>query len=145
MLRRRLTLASVLLCLSCLFSLTAQLQTRICARDLIPRVQSLQARSDLMSLDCRLYTPAIEDYMRCPSSTIKCFADEVEVLIQEWERVPHGGFKLDVKLEQLASLLNETLEDSGCFQCELSREQRAEKFLEDLLSTLEAVNSQRCP
>ncbi|XP_068601616.1 interleukin 15, like [Brachionichthys hirsutus] len=145
MLTRRLTLASVHLCLTCLLALTAKPPAKICTRDIIAKVQHLKDAPDLMSLECRLYTPTIEDYMRCPGATIKCFADEIGVLIQEWERVPRGGFKLNVKLGKLArQFLNKAPEDSPCFRCELSKEQRAGEFLQDLLSTLQAVNAQRC-
>nr|XP_046246073.1 interleukin 15, like isoform X2 [Scatophagus argus] len=140
MLRGRLTLASVCLYLVCPLGLRLQPAAKLYTEDVIRRVESLIV-SDLTELDCRLYTPTIEDYQKCPSSTMKCFADEVKVLIEEWENFPAGGLRLNIKLKKLAKLLNKT-EASECLQCELSKEEKAEKFLKDLALTLRTMNFQ---
>ncbi|CAJ1066263.1 interleukin 15%2C like [Xyrichtys novacula] len=87
-------------------------------------------------LDCRLYTPTINDYQNCPQTTMKCFADEVKVLIEEWETVKDAHvIRLDKMLKQLATKLPQTA--SECRQCELLQEEKAEKFLEYLERTLQ--------
>ncbi|XP_038549922.1 interleukin 15, like isoform X9 [Micropterus salmoides] len=95
------------------------------------------------SVDCRLYTPTIDDYQNCPSSTLKCFADEIKVLIEEWSTVGKiPCFTLNISLTTLASKFNQT--ESECRQCELFREEEAENFLKGLQLTLEMMNSQHC-
>ncbi|XP_070761987.1 interleukin 15, like isoform X2 [Enoplosus armatus] len=145
MLRGRLALVTVCLCLVCLrlvclLALPAQPATRLCTQDLIKKVNRLIRRApSLKWLDCRLYTPTVDDYQNCPSSTLKCFADELKVLVEEWETAQ--GVRLNTELEKLALLLfNQT--ESECRQCELLQEENAERFLRGLHSTLEMMNSQ---
>ncbi|XP_076592035.1 interleukin 15, like isoform X2 [Chaetodon auriga] len=143
MLRGSLALVSVHLCFFCLSALMPQPATKVCTKDIMNNVQFLINNTSDLLLDCRLYTPTISDYQqKCPSSTMKCFADEVKVLIEEWETVPYRGFRLNIKLEKLAKSLNQT--ESECLQCEFFKEQKAEKFLNDLHSTLQSMNSQHC-
>ncbi|XP_041796936.1 interleukin 15, like isoform X3 [Chelmon rostratus] len=142
MLRGRLALVSVHLCFFCLSALMPQPAANVCTKDIMKNVQFLINTSDLV-LDCRLYTPTINDYQQnCPSATMKCFAAEISVLMEEWETIPYHGFGLDKKLEKLAKLLNQT--ESECHQCEFFKEQNAEKFLNNLHSTLQRMNSEHC-
>ncbi|XP_050921559.1 interleukin 15, like isoform X5 [Lates calcarifer] len=135
MLTGRPALATVLLCLVCLLALKPQPAAAAaaairCTRDIIKWVGELiKKTSDL----------------NCPSSTLKCFADEVKVLVKEWETVGVVGFrnlKLNIKLEILASRFNQT--ESECRQCELLKVQNATVFLEDLRSTLQIINTDFC-
>ncbi|XP_050921557.1 interleukin 15, like isoform X3 [Lates calcarifer] len=151
MLTGRPALATVLLCLVCLLALKPQPAAAAaaairCTRDIIKWVGELIKKTSDLWLDCRLYTPTIQDYQQnCPSSTLKCFADEVKVLVKEWETVGVVGFrnlKLNIKLEILASRFNQT--ESECRQCELLKVQNATVFLEDLRSTLQIINTDFC-
>ncbi|XP_038549914.1 interleukin 15, like isoform X2 [Micropterus salmoides] len=178
MLRGRPAFASVYLCFVCLLSLLpSQLAAKPCTRDILKQVKFLvKLAPSLKSVDCRLYTPTIDDYQKqnkshpnclgqsfplssdhqlwfggnkplihknCPSSTLKCFADEIKVLIEEWSTVGKiPCFTLNISLTTLASKFNQT--ESECRQCELFREEEAENFLKGLQLTLEMMNSQHC-
>ncbi|XP_038549918.1 interleukin 15, like isoform X6 [Micropterus salmoides] len=145
MLRGRPAFASVYLCFVCLLSLLpSQLAAKPCTRDILKQVKFLvKLAPSLKSVDCRLYTPTIDDYQNCPSSTLKCFADEIKVLIEEWSTVGKiPCFTLNISLTTLASKFNQT--ESECRQCELFREEEAENFLKGLQLTLEMMNSQHC-
>ncbi|KAG7240173.1 hypothetical protein INR49_027245 [Caranx melampygus] len=145
MLRARPTLDGVFLCFVCLLSLEPQADAEICTQDIIVRVESLiRLAPELSWLDSRLYTPTLRDYMKCPSSTIRCFAEEAEVLTDEWETIVKRirRFKLSILLKELATYFNET--ESVCLRCELLTEQNAENFLNNLLSTLQYINTQHC-
>ncbi|XP_071352851.1 interleukin 15, like isoform X3 [Trachinotus anak] len=144
MLRGSQALVVVFLCFVCLLSLKAQPDARICTQDIVTRVQVLIDKAPDLWLDSKLYTPNITDYeQKCPSSTVKCFAAEIKVLTEEWNtvrRIPR--YKLNILLGELAALFNQT--ESECRQCELLTEQNAEKFLQDLLLTLQMINMQYC-
>ncbi|XP_038549919.1 interleukin 15, like isoform X7 [Micropterus salmoides] len=144
MLRGRPAFASVYLCFVCLLSLLpSQLAAKPCTRDILKQVKFLVKLAPSLSVDCRLYTPTIDDYQNCPSSTLKCFADEIKVLIEEWSTVGKiPCFTLNISLTTLASKFNQT--ESECRQCELFREEEAENFLKGLQLTLEMMNSQHC-
>ncbi|XP_069390957.1 interleukin 15, like isoform X2 [Paralichthys olivaceus] len=110
--------------------------------DVIKRVQTLMDKHTML-LDIRLYTPTTEDYKKCPSSTLKCFAEEIKVLGEELKTFGRiYNFKLNIKLEKLATFFNET--ETACRQCELFIEQNAANFLSDLMSTLQMMNQQFC-
>ncbi|KAM9359374.1 interleukin 15, like isoform 2-T2 [Symphorus nematophorus] len=143
MLRGKPVLASVHLCFICLLAVMPQPAARRCSLDIVTKVQTVFDDAGLNGLDCRLYTPPIQHFQKCPSSTMKCFADEIKVLIEEWENFPYHHFKLDLKLKILSSKLNQT--ESECHQCELFTEKTAGEFLNDLLKTLEKMNSVNCP
>ncbi|KAM9359375.1 interleukin 15, like isoform 3-T3 [Symphorus nematophorus] len=128
MLRGKPVLASVHLCFICLLAVMPQPAARRCSLDIVTKVQTVFDDAGLQ---------------KCPSSTMKCFADEIKVLIEEWENFPYHHFKLDLKLKILSSKLNQT--ESECHQCELFTEKTAGEFLNDLLKTLEKMNSVNCP
>uniref|UniRef100_UPI0037E94A8C interleukin 15, like isoform X2 n=1 Tax=Semicossyphus pulcher TaxID=241346 RepID=UPI0037E94A8C len=141
MLTGRRDLATVYLCFFCLLSLTQQPAAQICTRGILKRVKYFQSQAPLTLLDCQLYTPSLDDYENCPRTSIQCFADEVKVLIEEWKTVKDARvFNLNVKLEQLASEINQTNSEE-CLQCELLQEKKAEDFLEALEKTLTMMNA----
>ncbi|XP_073345300.1 interleukin 15, like isoform X2 [Pagrus major] len=139
MLRGRLPLASVHLCLVCLLALTSQ--SKICGKDVFRTVQRLiDGDPDSMCSDCKLYTPSSDHFKKCPRSTMLCFANESKVLIEEWDN--YHGPRLDRELGKLARWLTQS--ESGCLQCELQKEETAGKFLADLLKTLQMMHSLHC-
>uniref|UniRef100_A0A665U7R4 Interleukin n=1 Tax=Echeneis naucrates TaxID=173247 RepID=A0A665U7R4_ECHNA len=142
----RQTLVVVFMCFVCLPSLKQQeADDRICTQDIVKTVQQLILKAPGMKwLESRLYTPTITDYKKCPSSTVKCFAAEIKVLTEEWKifNPEFKKFKLNLLLGELATLFNKT--EVECPQCELLKEQDAEKFLRYLLSTLQAINTEYC-
>lgn len=144
MLTARPSVVNAFLFAVCLLAVSSQLSDGPCSYDLFWKVKNLANEApNQKCLDCRLYTPTIEDYQNCPNATLRCFAGEVKVLADEWEvndkkRPKH----LDKKLERLASHFNMT--ESGCVQCELLPEKDVENFLKDLLNTLKIMNSQYC-
>ncbi|XP_056231113.1 interleukin 15, like isoform X3 [Seriola aureovittata] len=144
MLRGRPALEVVFLCFVCVLSLKPQPDARICSQDIILRVEFLIKKAPNLWLNSRLYTPNLTDYQqKCPSSTFKCFAAEIKVLTDEWKTFDNiPKFKLNILLGELATSFNQT--ESECRQCELFKEQNAEKFLKDLLSTLQFINEQYC-
>lgn len=144
MLTRRPSLATVRLCVLLLLSssleLPAKAQTRFKGKEIMMKVRALitTVSSLTRDLDCQLYTPDVEDYRKCPVSTIKCFALEVKVLIEEIDSRTFRGMNITGKLERLTRSLNQT--ESQCVQCELFQEKNAAEFLERLLNILEEMN-----
>ncbi|XP_044211298.1 interleukin 15, like isoform X2 [Thunnus albacares] len=141
MLRGRPTLASVLLCCICLPVLTQGNKLKLCSLDSIARVESLIKDKDLKLLDCMLYTPTTGDYKNCPRSTLNCFADEVNVLIEESNK-NIAAKTLFRMLKSLAGRIDQS--ESECLQCESHKEEKVEKFLSDLLEILKQNNSEHC-
>ncbi|XP_034720593.1 interleukin 15, like isoform X2 [Etheostoma cragini] len=148
MLRGRFGLAIVYLVFVCLSGMMPPTAAKPCSLDTLKKVQNLISIAPGMNqkLNCSLYTPTPQDYMKCPKSTLKCFADETQVLIQEWESVNVGNLRgsryVYKKLEFLSTELEQP--ESECLQCEFLHEENAEKFLEQLKSTLMMMNSQHC-
>ncbi|XP_067451668.1 interleukin 15, like isoform X3 [Thunnus thynnus] len=141
MLRGRPTLASVLLCCICLPVLTQGNKPKPCSRDSIRHVNKLINDKDLL-LDCMLYTPTTGDYKQnCPRSTLNCFADEVNVLIEESNK-NIAAQRLYGMLKALAGRIDQS--ESECLQCESHKEEKVEKFLSDLLEILKQNNSEHC-
>ncbi|XP_020513998.1 interleukin 15, like isoform X1 [Labrus bergylta] len=140
MLTGRRGVACMYLCFFCLLALTHQATDNV-FRDIVRRVQRFIKNVPSELLICSLYTPDIYDYQKCPKTTMKCFAKEVKVLIQEWKTVGAAGVpKLDEKLEDLASELDQT--NSECAQCELLNEKNATEFLKSLETTLQMMNNE---
>ncbi|XP_059187880.1 interleukin 15, like isoform X2 [Centropristis striata] len=160
LLRGRIAVASAYLCFVCLLAVVSQPVSRPCSKDIIKRVKSLIEKEPQLRelnctlytptaedfrrwLDCRLYTPTVEDFRNCPRSTLKCFADELQVLIEEWDLHRLKKLKLNTRVENLALTLNQT--DPECLQCELLKEENAKKFLQSLQETIEMANLRGCP
>ncbi|XP_034459565.1 interleukin 15, like [Hippoglossus hippoglossus] len=134
-----------ILCFVSFLALKTQAAQRSCTKDIVKRVQTLIDQApDVVLLDVRLYTPTTEDFEKCRSSNLKCFADEIKVLCEEWKTVGVliEKFKLDAKLEKLATFFNQT--EAACRQCELFKKQNATMFLSDLKSALQMMNQQFC-
>ncbi|XP_047449258.1 interleukin 15, like isoform X3 [Mugil cephalus] len=128
MLRGRSALVGVFLCYVCLLVAEPEIRSPRCSEDIIRRLRAL-------------INGAPEK--KCPSTTLKCFADEVKVLCEEWEVSNRKSRRnLNTMLQKLASAFNQT--ETDCRQCELLEEQSAEKFLNALLSTIEAINEKYC-
>ncbi|XP_031429152.1 interleukin 15, like isoform X6 [Clupea harengus] len=94
------------------------------------------------ALDCRLYTPTVDDYKQiCTLSTLNCFAEEVKVLDMEIEdRTLRVVFALRKRLKKLTLNINEKLKNKTqiqCPPCEIHTEQAAAVFLEALNSVLQ--------
>uniref|UniRef100_A0A3Q3MXF4 Interleukin n=1 Tax=Mastacembelus armatus TaxID=205130 RepID=A0A3Q3MXF4_9TELE len=145
MLRGRSTVVSVFLCFVCLLAQKPQPPARLCTNDILRRVRGLVSKAPALEwLGCRLYTPTIDDYeQKCPSSTLKCLADEIQVLTGEWGKLDKlKRLNLHNNLRTLAWLVNQT--ESGCRQCELFKEENAERFLNDLCKILHYMNSKNC-
>lgn len=139
MLRRGPGLANVLLYLVCLPTLTPKpLPRQTCSRDSIRQVDSLIQQAPDWWLDTKLYTPTKDDFKNCPSSTMNCFAAEIEVLLEEWTLL-YTYRKLSTALKRIGKSRNQT--ESQCLQCERLQEENAETFLQGLRDTLELVNS----
>ncbi|XP_034557149.1 interleukin 15, like [Notolabrus celidotus] len=139
MMTGRRGLASACLCFLCLLALTQKLAAGNQIRGILRQVKTLIKKAPMRLLDCRLYTPHISDYKKCPRSTMQCFADEVKVLIEEWETLQGVRFfRLDRELENLAKKLNKTTPE--CLRCELLQEENAEEFLGHLEKTLQMIS-----
>ncbi|XP_041851171.1 interleukin 15, like [Melanotaenia boesemani] len=148
MLSGRSALASVFLCSVCLVVLPQQPAGKIrCSRDLFKQVDTIKKIvTDKDWLDCKLYSPTVQDVKHnCSSSTLRCFAAEMNVLTME---LVDSGLKYDLRmkisrgLERLAKLLEQT--ESACRQCEFFTEKNATMFLEDLVLTLKAIYEKHC-
>ncbi|XP_069017128.1 interleukin 15, like isoform X3 [Embiotoca jacksoni] len=147
MLRERTALVSVFLCFVCVLARPPQTtaRTKRCqTQDIIQRVQILMNAAPTQSLDGRQYTPTVLNYeQNCPKTTLNCFADELKVLIDEWGvHVCSDCSKLDLKVKKLAN--TNKPESPACGPCEVMPEEDAVKFLQDLITTLQLMNS-KCP
>ncbi|XP_072557762.1 interleukin 15, like isoform X3 [Paramormyrops kingsleyae] len=91
---------------------------------------------------CILYTPSLTSYeQKCPNSTLTCFAEEVKVLIYEFEEdqaFQDPGLFKDLP-KRLMSVNKEDREH--CLQCEVHDAKPAEEFLLELKTVLEMMNS----
>ncbi|KAF7652923.1 hypothetical protein LDENG_00090490 [Lucifuga dentata] len=148
MLRGSLAAVSVFLCLLYPSILASQWSNQLkpCSANGLGQVRFLLSKvQDLEWLDCRLYTPTMEDYQQnCPSSTLSCFAAETNVLIAEWTTATLLKKRTLVSiLGHLASRFNQT-EGSECHQCEFHKEEEAKMFLNTLSSVLERMNFEHC-
>lgn len=146
MLRGRIALASVYLCFVCLLGLTPQLAAKLCIDDIFVKLETLIGKvHNLEGLNCTLYTPTTDDYLNCPKSTLKCFANEVKVLTEELEAVNvHGmyNFPLIKGLQKLAVRIKK--KESDCRRCEVLIEKEAKLFLDDLKTILQMTNFKYC-
>uniref|UniRef100_A0A674NBJ6 Interleukin-21 n=1 Tax=Takifugu rubripes TaxID=31033 RepID=A0A674NBJ6_TAKRU len=126
-----------MLCVIFLLTVALQLAAqKACSYDIIISVQTL-INSTPTGLDSRLYTPTINDYDKCPESTLMCFAEEVKVLKYESEI---EAFSLIRKLRRIAG----SFKKPDCLQCELSAERATKQFLRDLLTVLQHMNALNC-
>ncbi|TNN39107.1 hypothetical protein EYF80_050742 [Liparis tanakae] len=134
MLRRRSSSASVYAVLLLLLLLLPGPAARLCTRDLLHRVQTLIGLA-----------PQQE---RTLGSTLRCFGEEVQVLLDEWQTDglrTIRGFRFRSNIQDLAEKLN--LTEAGGVACECHSEQSAGKFLDELRLTFERINndfSSRC-
>nr|XP_057935643.1 interleukin 15, like isoform X2 [Doryrhamphus excisus] len=109
------------------------------SRDVIKQVEILMEKDSLtMCAGCKLYTPNLGDYKRCPITTLNCFSAEVKVLLMEWEVRPKPPLERGLKF--LAAELPPQTESESC-QCELHKEEDAKDFLSQLNKMLQAINS----
>lgn len=137
----------VFLWLVCLFTVTLQHDKR-CARTLFGQVNKLLKIAP-NQLSSRLYTPTSQDFESCPGAALRCFAEELDVLIEEWELNPNRNPNretrsvLSLRIQSLASFFSKT--ESTCRQCELLTVENAETFLGNLSMILQDMNSQFCP
>uniref|UniRef100_A0A673WKD2 Interleukin n=1 Tax=Salmo trutta TaxID=8032 RepID=A0A673WKD2_SALTR len=95
------------------------------------------------SFDCRLYTPTLADYKKCPRSTLTCFTTEVKVLMLEYGKRSSSLHqkRLTKRLTELTSLIKQK-DGANCPKCEVHREQAANDFLTTLQGILEWMNNQ---
>ncbi|XP_062274623.1 interleukin 15, like [Scomber scombrus] len=142
--RMRPALGTVLLCFICLPTLTPQQSSLTpCSQEGIIHVNNLlNSTLNMNRLGCKLYTPTVIDYENCPRDTLKCFADEVKVIILELNTVPEVTRRLYSILNSLSKRFNES--KSACPQCECHKEEKAEIFLRNLLKTLQRMNNEHC-
>ncbi|XP_074534768.1 interleukin 15, like [Halichoeres trimaculatus] len=139
MLIQRRGLASVYLCFFCLMAVTQKLAAQNCIIGIRNTVRRFIERFPLL-LDCKLYTPSITDYQKCPRTAMKCFAEEVKVLIEEIKIVQlRRPPDLNMMLNRLAERLDQT--NSECPQCELLQEETAADFLKALSKTLTVMSN----
>nr|XP_046171422.1 interleukin 15, like isoform X4 [Oncorhynchus gorbuscha] len=105
--------------------------------------QDTQERGCIESFDCRLYTPTLADYKKCPRSTLTCFTTEVKVLMLQYGKRSSSLHqkRLTKRLTKLMSLIKQK-DGANCPHCEVHREQAANDFLTTLLGILEWMNNQ---
>lgn len=150
MLRRQRTdtLLTVLLWLLFFIAMTMKQAygISICSKEL-PRIvqKCIEEVRKMESFDCRLYTPTLDDYQKCPMSTLTCFEKEVNVLVLESgnKSSPIYKLKLSFRLKSLKSFIKQK-EGANCPDCEVHRERAAKDFLTTLLTILEWMNNKGC-
>nr|XP_020478378.1 interleukin-15 isoform X2 [Monopterus albus] len=143
MMRGGPALTSVYLCFVCLLALKPQPAANPCSRDIRRNLNSyIEKAPELKWLNCSLYTPTTADYQKCPISTLKCFADEIEVLTKEWDIVGENKFYRFGLNRKLKQIFNKT--ETGCLQCERLKEKDAKHFLEELQTILQFIFNKYC-
>ncbi|XP_035813818.1 interleukin 15, like isoform X2 [Amphiprion ocellaris] len=132
----------------CLLAVTQQDVDKRCTKGVLWQVEALQRKADTQ-ISCRLYTPTSRDFEICPGAALRCFAEELQVLAEEWELNPNlnrnrkARSKFNLRIQKLASYFDQT--EPGCRQCELLKEEDAKTFLQSLNDTLQIMRSQFCP
>ncbi|XP_011615936.1 interleukin 15, like isoform X1 [Takifugu rubripes] len=112
-----------MLCVIFLLTVALQLAAqKACSYDIIISVQTLINSTSSL---------------KCPESTLMCFAEEVKVLKYESEI---EAFSLIRKLRRIAG----SFKKPDCLQCELSAERATKQFLRDLLTVLQHMNALNC-
>ncbi|XP_067307327.1 interleukin 15, like isoform X7 [Pseudorasbora parva] len=87
-----------------------------------------------------LYTPTLADFKQnCSSSTLTCFALELNVLIFEIQSVSTKFQKLFRILNNLSKHKKDKVEP--CPDCELYKEEKAKTFFESLQNILQWMNT----
>lgn len=132
-------LLAVFLGFVCLHAVTQPVVDKRCTKDVLTQVEDLQRNAD-KQISCRLYTPTSRDFEICPGAALRCFAEELQVLAEEWEQNLNRNRK---RIQKLASYFDQT--ESGCRQCELLEEEDTKTFLQSLSNTLQIMRSQFCP
>lgn len=110
-----------------------------CSHELFRLVEDMLNYTDAMSsIDERLYTPNETDYKNCPKSTLKCFAEEVKVLMY------HIPALRESLLNRRLTSIN-TREDHGyCPRCEINNMESTGTFLHTLKYILQKINEHSC-
>uniref|UniRef100_A0A087XZ73 Interleukin n=2 Tax=Poecilia TaxID=8080 RepID=A0A087XZ73_POEFO len=144
MLRGGPALATVFLCSVCLLAApTPSRRNKLCSLGRIDKVKSLND-SLPTQMDLSLYTPSVEDYKKCPTAALSCFADELSVLCEEMmvSSLNCTEPKLSQSLRKLAKKFKKS--ESDCRLCELHLEKSPKDFLIVLLNVLQWINSENC-
>ncbi|KAG7470745.1 hypothetical protein MATL_G00117050 [Megalops atlanticus] len=103
-----------------------------CRREIIGVVEGiLKDVSRMNSTDEGLYTPNVNDYKKCPASTLRCFAEESKVLVY---LNPNLSGQLT---RRLMSISQKDWEREHCPQCEVHRAEPLETFLRTLYGILQ--------
>ncbi|XP_078140479.1 uncharacterized protein LOC139913106 isoform X2 [Centroberyx gerrardi] len=114
-----------------------------CSHEAFQIVSNLtQTANEMEWLNSTLYTPTLDDYMKCPTSTLNCFAQEVKVLNVEWPTLrPTLKLTLRRLAKHLGNLERRSINQT-CYQmCELHEEKAAGEFLETLKVILQNMNT----
>ncbi|CAK6980618.1 interleukin 15%2C like isoform X2 [Scomber scombrus] len=108
-------------------------------------INTLQRACERVLKDSAVEDPAAASILQLSApnrDTLKCFADEVKVIILELNTVPGVPRGLYSILNSLSKRFNES--KSACPQCECHKEEKAEIFLRNLLKTLQRMNNEHC-
>ncbi|XP_077467393.1 interleukin 15, like isoform X3 [Stigmatopora argus] len=120
-----------LLCVTCMACVHA-------AVDLNYQVEYLMRQDALLCEGCKYYTPNSTHFKACPADTLKCFSEEVEVLLSEWEIQPKPR-DLHEGLVFLAA--DQSRGSRPCPPCELHPQKAIPQFLQQLLQTLQQAHN----
>ncbi|XP_011480458.1 interleukin-15 isoform X2 [Oryzias latipes] len=113
-----------------------------CPRTIITLVEQLRKLNCLQDCpDSTLYTPDVQDFKRCPSTTLRCFVAELQVLRAE---LTHDGCIAvsNRTARRLEVWSNRYKTEQDCLQCELLEETSVDNFLQSLVSVLQNICSE---
>ncbi|XP_077579452.1 interleukin 15, like isoform X2 [Stigmatopora nigra] len=127
-------------CVLCVVAVAAACMARVhAAVDLNYQVESLMRQDAHLCEGCKYYTPNSTHFKACPADTLKCFSEELEVLLSEWE-IQHKPWDLQEGLLLLAE--DQTRRGSRtCSPCELHPQKAIPQFLGQLLRTLQQAHN----
>ncbi|XP_053363884.1 interleukin 15, like isoform X6 [Clarias gariepinus] len=111
-----------------------------CFHETLKLVELLQKDFPTTEYDSRLYTPTLSNYENCSRSTMECFGEEMNVLLQETQKTKFLPIqKLPKRLNSLKDRLKDKVD--ACPKCEIYKEEDAKKFLATLLRILQLMCS----
>ncbi|XP_053363880.1 interleukin 15, like isoform X2 [Clarias gariepinus] len=122
-----------------------------CFHETLKLVELLQKDFPTTEYDSRLYTPTLSNYetlqgvvfslqQNCSRSTMECFGEEMNVLLQETQKTKFLPIqKLPKRLNSLKDRLKDKVD--ACPKCEIYKEEDAKKFLATLLRILQLMCS----
>ncbi|XP_043114719.1 interleukin 15, like isoform X2 [Puntigrus tetrazona] len=124
-----------------LIMLTRQFKCQlVCSKESVEIVKMITRELGKAKYDGMLYTPTLADFENCSSSTLMCFALEVNVLFVEIQSRENYQFE---RLPRILKVLTNKDKMEPCPDCEFYREETPATFLGTLQTVLQRMNAEK--